>query len=191
MTMKSAQMQSTPEQKTTCNNVKVQKVQTEKIRLRPVVAADLECLFEQQNDPIANQLAQFTPREHSAFFAHWHNNILTQESVISRAIVLNEQLIGNIVSWDRDGTTMLGYWIGRQYWGQGMTSQALAAFLPLISARPIFAHVAQHNVASQRLLLRQGFVLNAMVASDELSASQTVKNAAAPQEKALLEFVLR
>lgn len=191
MTMKSAQMQTTAEQKTACNDVKLQKVQAEQVSLRPVVATDLERIFEQQNDPIANQLAQFTPRERGAFFAHWHNNILTQESVIARAIVFNQQLIGNIVSWERDGTTMLGYWIERQYWGQGMTSQALAAFLPSISARPIFAHVAEHNLASQRLLLRQGFVLNHMLASDELSELPTAENGSTPQEKPLLEFVLR
>lgn len=35
----------------------------------------------------------------------------------------------------------------------------LEVFLPLASARPLFAHVAKHNHASLRVLLRQGFVL--------------------------------
>ena len=48
------------------------------VSLRPVDETDLEAIFAHQSDSIANQLAQFPPRDREAFFKHWHGNILGQ-----------------------------------------------------------------------------------------------------------------
>ena len=149
------------------------------VSLRPVDETDLEAIFAHQSDPIANQLAQFPPRDREAFFKHWHGNILRQVNVLARAIDFDGKFVGNIGHWNSDGQALIGYWIDRDYWGKGIATQTLAQFLPLVSARPLFAEVAKHNVASQRVLLKHGFVLTGQL----IQESQDTE--------ALLEFVLR
>ena len=41
----------------------------------------------------------------------------------------------------------------------GLATRALAAFLHLVTERPLHAHVAKHNVASIRVLEKCGFSL--------------------------------
>lgn len=149
------------------------------VSLRAVIESDLEAIFVHQSDPIANQLAQFPPRDREAFFKHWHQNILGQVNVLPRAILVDGKFVGNIGHWQSDGQALIGYWIDREYWGKGIATQTLAQFLPLVSLRPLFAHVAKHNLASQRVLLRHGFVL-----TDQLIQESE-------DTEALLEFVLR
>ncbi|MBS0040935.1 GNAT family N-acetyltransferase [Shewanella sp. M16] len=149
------------------------------VSLRQIIESDLEAIFVHQSDPIANQLAQFPPRDREAFFKHWHQNILGQVNVLPRAIVVDGKFVGNIGHWQSDGQALIGYWIDREYWGKGIATQTLAQFLPLVSLRPLFAHVAKHNLASQRVLLRHGFVL-----TDQLIQE-------CEDTEALLEFVLR
>lgn len=149
------------------------------VSLRPIIESDLDAIFVHQSDPIANQLAQFPPRDREAFFKHWHQNILGQVNVLPRAIVVDGKFVGNIGHWQSDGQALIGYWIDREYWGKGIATQTLAQFLPLVSLRPLFAHVAKHNLASQRVLLKHGFVL-----TDQLIQE-------CEDTEALLEFVLR
>lgn len=149
------------------------------VSLRPIIESDLEAIFVHQSDPIANQLAQFPPRDREAFFKHWHQNILGQVNVLPRAILVDGKFVGNIGHWQSDGQALIGYWIDREYWGKGIATQTLAQFLPLVSLRPLFAHVAKHNLASQRVLLKHGFVL-----TDQLIQESE-------DTEALLEFVLR
>lgn len=149
------------------------------VSLRQIIESDLEAIFVHQSDPIANQLAQFPPRDREAFFKHWHQNILGQVNVLPRAIVVDGKFVGNIGHWQSDGQALIGYWIDREYWGKGIATQTLAQFLPLVSLRPLFAHVAKHNLASQRVLLRHSFVL-----TDQLMQESE-------DTEALLEFVLR
>ena len=126
--------------------------------LRPIGQDDLELIFTHQQDPIASQSAQFPSREREAFYLHWQQNILGQASVLARGIEVDGLLVGNIGHWHMDGQAMIGYWTDRAFWGRGVATLTLSTFLPLVTSRPLFAHVAQHNVASQRVLLRHGFI---------------------------------
>lgn len=62
-----------------------------------------------------------------------------------------------MVSWVHDEERDVGYWIGREHWGKGVATAALASFLTLLEERPLFAHVAEHNVGSIRVLEKCGF----------------------------------
>jgi RimJ/RimL family protein N-acetyltransferase len=47
----------------------------------------------------------------------------------------------------------VGYWIGREYWGKGVATEALSQFLAHAEVRrPLHAAVAKHNVGSIRVL---------------------------------------
>ena len=129
---------------------------TDDIRLRHVEESDLPLLFEHQNDAEANHMANFPARDREAFMAHWAK-ILRDESVVTQSIVYRGELAGSIVAWGPPEERLVGYWIGRAYWGRGIASEALKAFLDRVRERPLFAHVARHNAGSIRVLEKCGF----------------------------------
>ena len=51
------------------------------------------------------------------------------------------------------------YWIGREHWGQGHATRALTELVTEFPERPLYAHVAEHNTASMRVLAKCGFVV--------------------------------
>ncbi|HEU5175519.1 MAG TPA: GNAT family N-acetyltransferase [Gemmatimonadaceae bacterium] len=131
----------------------------DEVRLRAVEAEDLPVFYVQQLDPEATRMAAFPSRDRAAFETHWATNILGNPSAVTRTILVDGQVAGNIGSWTQDGVRFLGYWIGKEYWGKGVATRALAEFLRLVTERPLHAHVASHNVASVRVLEKCGFRL--------------------------------
>ena len=132
---------------------------TGSVQLREVLAADLPIFFEHQRDPEANRMAAFAARDRDAFMAHW-SKIVADERLVAKTVVADGQVAGNIVSWDQAGRQEIGYWIGREFWGKGIATRALDAFLHDVTTRPLFAHVAAHNVASIRVLEKCGFTIS-------------------------------
>jgi RimJ/RimL family protein N-acetyltransferase len=59
------------------------------------------------------------------------------------------------------GREELGYWIGKAYWGRGIATRAVAMFLDLLREKgiggPLYAKTVRTNVASQKVLLSNGF----------------------------------
>ncbi len=125
-------------------------------RLRTATESDLPTLYEQQLDPEATAMAAFPSRDEEAFYAHT-KKIMADKSVIFRVIVRDEQVAGSIGSWEMEGKREVGYWIGREYWGKGIATQALTQYLEVEKIRPLSAHVAKHNVGSKRVLEKNGF----------------------------------
>ena len=132
---------------------------TNDVSLREVQESDLLIFFEQQRDPLANQMAAFPVRDWDAFMAHWAK-IMKDESVILRTILFEGQVAGNVLSFEMDGKREVGYWLGREFWGKGIATVALSLFLERVKIRPLFAYVAKHNIASQRVLEKCGFVMS-------------------------------
>ena len=129
---------------------------TSSVQLRDVIEADLPILFEQQLDPDSTEMAAFPSRDWEAFMAHWAR-IMVDNSVILKTILFDGQVAGNIVSFVQSSEREVGYWIGKEYWGKGIATKALSAFLDRVEARPLYAHVAKHNIGSRRVLEKCGF----------------------------------
>jgi RimJ/RimL family protein N-acetyltransferase len=129
-----------------------------KILLRNVVETDLPIFFEQQLDPQAVSMAASQPMDRGLFMRHWEGN-MTNKSVILRAIVFKGRVAGHVQSWKEKYDQKVGYWVGREYWGRGIATSALAEFLKEIKIRPLYSHVANHNMASRRVLEKCGFVI--------------------------------
>lgn len=127
------------------------------VRLRDVEPGDLPIFYEHQLDADAARMAAFASRDRAAFDAHWATNILGNPAAVTRTIVFNDKVTGNIGSWTQDGVRLVGYWIGKEHWGKGVATRALAAFLQVVKERPLHAHVARHNVGSIRVLEKCGF----------------------------------
>jgi RimJ/RimL family protein N-acetyltransferase len=141
------------------------------VRLRAVTEDDLPILFEHQLDPEATAMAAFPARDREAFMAHWRTKVLGDDAVVKQAILVDGQVAGNIVSWVAEGQREVGYWLGRSYWGRGVATRALAAFLEQVTGRPLFAHVATHNVGSRRVLEKCGFRMVGESTVDEVAES--------------------
>jgi len=130
----------------------------EEVVLRDVLPEDLPILFEYQRQPAANAMAAFPARDWDTFVAHW-TRISKDASNIRKAIVLNGEVAGNIGSWEQEGRREIGYWIGMEHWGKGVATKAVSALLRQVRTRPLYAHVAKHNVASLRVLEKCGFTI--------------------------------
>ncbi|MDQ3242371.1 MAG: GNAT family N-acetyltransferase [Gemmatimonadota bacterium] len=129
------------------------------VRLRNIEPNDLPVFYEQQLDADATRMAAFPARNRAAFDAHWATNILGNPATVKQTILVDGQVAGNIGSWPQEGVRRVGYWIGKQHWGKGVATRALAAFLQLVTERPLHAHVAKHNIGSIRVLEKCGFTL--------------------------------
>ena len=132
---------------------------TNDVRIRDVTEGDLPIFFEQQRDPVANQMAAFPARDRDAFTAHW-TKVLGDETNTIKTILADGRVVGNVVSWEHSGERLVGFWIGREYWGMGIATKALSEFLRHVKSRPLYAWVAKHNVGSIRVLEKCGFTIS-------------------------------
>jgi RimJ/RimL family protein N-acetyltransferase len=126
--------------------------------LRNVIEEDLPIFYEQQMDPAATEMAAFPARAWEPFLEHW-NNIMADESGTLRTILFDGKVAGNIVGFEQSGEREVGYWIGKEYWGRGIATEALRQFLEEVRTRPLYAHVVRHNAGSRRVLEKCGFRL--------------------------------
>lgn len=127
------------------------------IKLREVLEEDLAIFYEQQNEPIANLMAAFPPRNEEDFMTHWKTKILGVKDSYKNTILFKDEVVGNLLSWKQDGRCFLGYWIGKEYWGKGIATAAVKEFLNNISERPVYAYVMKHNKGSIKVLEKCGF----------------------------------
>ncbi|MEQ1905606.1 MAG: GNAT family protein [Pirellulaceae bacterium] len=128
------------------------------VTLREVTASDLPILFEQQMDTDATYMAAFPSRDREAFQAHW-TKLVNDASVLTRAICYRGKVAGYIGTFEMHGNREIGYWIGKEYWGMGIATQALTVFLQTEKRRPLFAGVAKRNRATIRVLQKCGFII--------------------------------
>ena len=150
--------------------------------LREVRDEDLEVLFDQWADRVAARMAAFTSPDHmdrDAFERRW-SRLRAEETVLNRVIVVDDEVAGTIGSWGNAGEREVTYWIGRSYWGKGIATAALNAFLTVDQSRPLHARVAYDNVASHRVLEKCGFRVIA-----------TERSFARARSAEIEEFVLR
>ncbi len=81
--------------------------------------------------------------------------------VDARTITCDGCVAGHVAEFGRDGRREVTFWLGREFWGRGVASAALALFL----ARPrgvhaneaVWARAAADNAASTRVLSKCGF----------------------------------
>lgn len=135
------------------------------VTLRDVADSDLPIFFAHQADPAAYTMADFPTRDEAAFMAHWAK-IRVADSTWLRTIEVDGTVAGNVLSFERDGVREVGYWIGREFWGRGIATRALALFLAILPMRPLHAVLVLSNVGSRRVLEKCGFTLLAAEGDD-------------------------
>jgi RimJ/RimL family protein N-acetyltransferase len=129
------------------------------VLLRPVEPADLDRFFEQQLDPDANEMAAFTaknPADRGVFNYHW-GLILRDPDTVVRTIEHDGEVAGSIFAYPNQGVPEISFWTDKKFWGQGITTSAVDAFLKEFTQRPVRARVVADNIGSQKVLERRGF----------------------------------
>ena len=132
-----------------------------KISLREMDDADLPIFFAQQLDEAANRMAAFTAKEpssYAAFLAHW-TKVRADARITIRTVMAGGPVAGYVLSHPWFGAPEVSFWLGQEFWGQGIATQALADFLRIVTTRPLFARAASDNLASRRVLAKCGFAL--------------------------------
>lgn len=121
---------------------------------------DLNAFFQFQLDEEANYLAAFTaknPYDKPAYIAKY-TPFLADPTIHMRTIRVDDEIAGSVSKYVMEGDAGITYWLDRRFWGQGIATTALSAFLKIEPARPIYGRVAFDNYGSQKVLEKCGFV---------------------------------
>ncbi|MBE2189774.1 MAG: GNAT family N-acetyltransferase [Candidatus Kapabacteria bacterium] len=129
------------------------------IYLRKTTESDLETLFEFQLDEEGIYLAAFTSKDPSDkdFYMERQKRFLKDKTINAQTIFCGDEIAGSIAKFEIEGEPEITYWIGRNFWNQGIASYALQEFLKTETARPVKGRTAFDNIGSQKVLERCGF----------------------------------
>lgn len=139
---------------------------TDDVRLRDMIEDDFEVLYQNQLDPDATAMAGFPPRDREAFMDH-RAKIMADHTCVLRTVMVGDEVAGDMNCWLHDGDRLVGYWIGKKFWGRGVATAGLGLFLSELTDRPLYAHVLKTNIGSIRVLEKCGFT---RLPDDELPA---------------------
>jgi len=130
-----------------------------KIQLRKTTESDLETLFEFQLDEEGIYLAAFTSKDPSDkdYYMERQKRFLKDKTINAQTIFCGDEIAGSIAKFEIEGEPELTYWIGRNYWNQGIATYALQEFLKTETVRPIMGRTAFDNIGSQRVMEKCGF----------------------------------
>ena len=132
----------------------------DRVTLREVREDDLSVFHAHEQDPAAAWRAAFTSPtrgELVAYLDFWHTKVLADPSNVSRTVLVDERPAGYVLKFPMFGKPSVAYWLGREFWGRGVATRALRAFLNEVHERPLAARVAADNHASLRVLEKCGF----------------------------------
>jgi RimJ/RimL family protein N-acetyltransferase len=138
--------------------------------LRPFVPEDLPALLKHGNDPLvaANMSDGFPHPYTEAAGLAFLQNAINDCPPLRRCIAVDDECVGAIGLHSRQDlwrrNMELGYWLGREHWGKGIMSEAIAQMVKLGFATfpevtRIFASPFGRNIGSQRALEKAGFTL--------------------------------
>ena len=127
--------------------------------LRDVQEKDIPIFFEFLQSSRQQWQAAFTPEDPRNFdkhLEHWQK-ILSNPTVLSKTILLADQVVGHVGRWVLDGIGQVTFWIGEEFEGKQIASTALARYLEIDSLRPLQGRCAFDNLASARVLEKNAF----------------------------------
>ncbi|MBP8192811.1 MAG: GNAT family N-acetyltransferase [Chitinophagales bacterium] len=130
------------------------------ITLAEVKKEDLNAFFQFQLDKEASYLAAFTAKDSNdeTAYVERYSKYLTDPTINMRTIMADGEIAGSISKYVIEEEAEITYWMDRKFWGKGIATAALSAFLQIEQSRPIYGRVAFDNFGSQRVLEKCGFV---------------------------------
>ena len=140
-------------------------MENEKIKLRLIAFNDAERIVELLRDPEMAEWMLNLPHPYSIKNAHdFLHDVVDKKFVYVIVSKQTDQVVGTIGLLDRDkieGERELGYWVGKSEWGNGFASAAINLIVQhafhVLKIKAVYAHVFEPNLASQKVLLKNGF----------------------------------
>jgi RimJ/RimL family protein N-acetyltransferase len=113
---------------------------------------------------------------------NWLEMVIGTKPETNFAIAVAEEAVGGIgFSIQPDvgyRSAEIGYWLGEEYWGRGITSEALNAVSDHAFANHdlcrLFAHVFEWNIASARVLEKAGYQFEGRLRKSVTKDKQTI-----------------
>lgn len=155
-------------------------MQTDRILLRSWQESDAEALYKYASDPIVGERAGWPPHQSVEESLEIIRTVFQNDT--TWAIVLKEtsEAIGamgympvcelNLPA--RPGEPLVGYWVGKPYWNQGICTEALQLMLDYIRKETTYTSlICSHfidNPASGRVMEKCGFLPTGETAMDDL-----------------------
>jgi [ribosomal protein S5]-alanine N-acetyltransferase len=142
------------------------------IILRKWKRSDVAALAQIANNKnIADNLRDMFPFPYKKKDAKaWIENVKKQEITNNYCIEVDGAVAGSIGYFQKDDiyrkNVEIGYFIGEEYWGKGIATEAIRLLLEIVSkncnAVRLYAEVFEHNKASMRALEKNGFYLESI-----------------------------
>jgi [ribosomal protein S5]-alanine N-acetyltransferase len=149
----------------------IKQIQTKKFTLRPFRMSDAESIRKHANDKAVSRNLSSLPHPYTKRDANfWLGKQVklqrqkNPENIVF-AIEINEEVVGSIGlhKIKRGHKAELGYWLGREFWGGGIMTDAIKDVVKFgfgnLKLRRIHAGVFLFNKGSARVLEKNGFKL--------------------------------
>lgn len=158
-------------------------IRTERLVLRPFQAEDVDDALAYRDDVefarfLPHVPQPFTRRDAEAFVAT--NTTEPWDRSPTFAVVLGDRVIGT-VSFEIDAaarTAMIGYAIGRAWWGRGITTEAACAAMAwavrTFDLVRVWASTELRHVRSQRVMEKLGMIREAVRIGHHVGRDGTV-----------------
>lgn len=142
---------------------------TERLRLRPLSADDVDALVALDSDPEVRRYVDQTEAPSRAEVVDRMPRLLRRyREGAEPAFWAAEVETGAFCGWfhlrpleDDPGTLDVGYRLRREWWGRGLATEGAAALVRraflLLDAERVVAHALEANTASRRVLEKLGF----------------------------------
>ena len=138
-------------------------IETERLILRPLTAADAEDAYEWQSDPEVNRYMVYPLYTDVEKTRAWIESLPPDEGEFGFQLKATGKVIGagGVKYVEAENAWELGYNLNREYWGRGYCTEASKALLQwayeVHGARDFIACHATANAASGNVLRKCGF----------------------------------
>jgi ribosomal-protein-alanine N-acetyltransferase len=162
-----------------------EELETERLLLRPVCAADLPKVAALMADyNVAKNLSTaphpYTLADAEVFYGrHCEARARGDGYVFAIMRKSDGALIGKNGLHAKDGVVEMGYWLGKPYWGQGFATEAARRVLEFgfddLKLEKIVAGWFEDNPASGRILAKLGFAATETIERNCLARGHAVR----------------
>ena len=155
--------------------------------LRPLQERDAESLQRHADDPaVAFNLFDGFPQPYTLELARTWCSSQHREPAFAHVLgitVPSDQVVGCISVTPEHGiwrcSAVIGYWLGRRFWNQGITSESLTllshwAWQALPNTTRLFMPIYARNGASQRVAVKAGYRLEAHLPQAVQAGTETI-----------------
>lgn len=112
----------------------------------------------------------------------WLETVVGEKPLGSFAIAVGDEAVGGIGFTVQNDVARrsaeIGYWLGEEFWGRGITTEALIAVTDYAFSNydvcRLYAHVFEWNIASARVLEKAGYVFEGRLRKSVTKDGQTI-----------------